>query len=285
MKFAYIDESGDSSQGDVFTMAGILIDAHKLRKWTADFDEKFRVMNSRHRKSSQDFKTKKFINGADGWGEVDPTERKVFLTEIVDMVICCGKVHAFGLSFEKIDAIENNENFPKNQTNYWLASAMYISSVIQKRNQKEHNNKGHTVLIFDDNKRDITKLFEALHVCDEWYDGLYSVPRSVYKKTEWVIGSHERFDQIINTAFSIKSEHSSLVQVADIISYIYRRYLELKNQKENYTGENNYYSKLVAVLDKKREKLGRVQKPRQPCVEFYNHIRHPNWDIEQQARR
>ena len=37
----------------------------------------------------------------------------------------------------------------------------------------------------------------------------------------------DRFDHIINTAFAIKSDHSSMVQVADAISYVYRRHLEL----------------------------------------------------------
>jgi hypothetical protein len=39
MKFAYVDESGDQGQGDVFVMAGPLIDSYLLRKYTATFDE------------------------------------------------------------------------------------------------------------------------------------------------------------------------------------------------------------------------------------------------------
>lgn len=31
MKFAYVDESGDKGQGDVFVMAGLLIDAYPRR--------------------------------------------------------------------------------------------------------------------------------------------------------------------------------------------------------------------------------------------------------------
>jgi Protein of unknown function (DUF3800) len=31
MKFAYVDESGCSDEGDVFVMAGLLIDAYRLR--------------------------------------------------------------------------------------------------------------------------------------------------------------------------------------------------------------------------------------------------------------
>ena len=38
MKFVYVDESGDQGQSDIFVMAGLLIDAYRLRKWTAAFD-------------------------------------------------------------------------------------------------------------------------------------------------------------------------------------------------------------------------------------------------------
>jgi len=50
----------------------------------------------------------------------------------------------------------------------------------------------------------------------------------------------DRFDQIINTAFAIKSHHSSLVQVADAICYVYRRHLELASQAEAWAGEKAY---------------------------------------------
>ena len=40
MKFAYFDESGTLGVegNDVFVMAGLLIDAYRLRKYTAEFD-------------------------------------------------------------------------------------------------------------------------------------------------------------------------------------------------------------------------------------------------------
>jgi len=40
MKFVYIDESGERSQGDVFAMCGLMVDAYKLRKKTDDFDRR-----------------------------------------------------------------------------------------------------------------------------------------------------------------------------------------------------------------------------------------------------
>ena len=39
MKFIYVDESGSRDEGDVFVMCGLMVDAYKLRKKTADFDK------------------------------------------------------------------------------------------------------------------------------------------------------------------------------------------------------------------------------------------------------
>jgi hypothetical protein len=36
MKFIYVDETGSKDEGDLFVMAGVLIDAYRLRKHTTD---------------------------------------------------------------------------------------------------------------------------------------------------------------------------------------------------------------------------------------------------------
>ena len=57
MKFAYIDESGDQDQGDVFVMAGLLIDAYRLRKYTAEFDTALTTFLSNHPSAPKELKT------------------------------------------------------------------------------------------------------------------------------------------------------------------------------------------------------------------------------------
>jgi hypothetical protein len=68
-----------------------------------------------------------------------------------------------------------------------------------------------------------------------------------------------------------------LIQVADSISWVYRRHLELKSQAEAYAGERAYYEGLVAILEPQREKLG--QAPATASVAFYQAARHPDWPI------
>lgn len=279
MKFIYVDESGDRGQGDVFTMCGIMVDAYKLRKKTADFDAKLEALFAKHPGNRDDLKTSRFINGKGAWNQIPGQERKDLLTEICRLSVeNGGKIFGIGLSFAAFDAaIAAGHGHPFGNS-YWLASAMFTSALVQKKMQGVANSKGLTVLIMDDNKAEMPKLSDGLYDCDPWYDGLYQCRGKLRGKSVWRPRKRrDRFDHIINTAFAIKSDHSSLVQVADAISYVYRRHLELKSVAEAYAGEQAYYQGLIDILEPHREKIG--QSPAAHCVVFYRAAQHPEWSL------
>ena len=66
MKFIYVDESGAAGDSDVFVMCGLMVDAYKLRKKTADFDKMLADFLAKHPGSSTELKTSRFINGKGG---------------------------------------------------------------------------------------------------------------------------------------------------------------------------------------------------------------------------
>ena len=139
-------------------------------------------------------------------------------------------------------------------------------------------NKGLTVFVMDHHHQCMPSLSDGLYKSDPWYDGLYKVRKIFRGKKTWQDRTNtNRFDQIVNTAFAIKSEHSTLVQVADVISYIYRRHLELQSSKEAYEGESKLYKSWVSKLEKNREKIGRTA----PCeaLEFYKSVVPEGWDL------
>lgn len=279
MKFIYVDESGGRDQGDVFVMCGLMVDAYKLRKKTADFDAKLEALFAKHPGNRGDLKTSRFINGKGAWNQIDAQERKDFLTDICRLAVANGgKIFGIGLSFNAFDeAVGAGHDQPFGDS-YWIAASMFTSALVQKKMQGVANSKGLTVLIMDDNKKEMPKLSDGLYDCSDWYDGLYQCRGRRYGKSVWLPRSKkDRFDQIINTAFAIKSDHSSLVQVADAISYVYRRHLELKSQAEAYPGEQTYYQGLVDILEPHRGKIG--QSPVAPCVAFYRAAQHPDWPL------
>jgi hypothetical protein len=279
MKFIYVDESGSRDQGDVFVMCGLMVDAYKLRKKTEDFDRLLEAVFANHEGNRSDFKTSRFINGKSGWSAVDATERKAFLRKVCELAVeNGGKVFGCAVSFGAFDAATAVGQGQPFGTNCWLASAMFTACLVQKKMQGVKNSKGLTVVIMDDNKREMPKLSDELYQGNAWFDGLYQTQGKRRGKTVWLDRSKKnRFDHIVNTAFAIKSDHSSMVQVADAISYVYRRHLELQTVAEVWAGEKDYYAELVAVLDPAREALGRC--PDVPCVKFYKAAMHPGWKL------
>jgi hypothetical protein len=166
-------------------------------------------------------KTKAFINGTGGWSKVDATERKVFLSEVCDLACECATIFAIGLSFQGIEnAYGAGHNHPFGKS-YWIGAAMFLAALVQKKMQKVKKNKGLTVFICDDNKKEMANFSDALYRGDAWYDPLYQTSKTRRGGTVWLeIPPKARFNQIVNSAFAIKSHHSSLVQVADAVSYV-----------------------------------------------------------------
>ena len=130
----------------------------------------------------------------------------------------------------------------------------------------------------DDNKHEMPNLSDGLYNADAWFDGLYQVRGRRRGVTIWLPRTaSNRLDQIINTAFSIKSEHSSLIQVVDALSYVYRRKIELQTQAESYVSERAYYDELYSIIEPRREKLG--QCPDCNAVSFYREIIPDGWAL------
>lgn len=278
MKFLYVDESGAEDQGDTFVMCGVMVDAYKLRSRTEAFDRMLREMLEQYPGTRTELKTSRFINGKGAWSRIGPDDRKDFLARVCQLAVeQGGRLFGIGMSFSAYtSAIARYPTNPVGK-NHWLAAAMFTMSIVQKRMQGETRNKGHTVVVMDDNKRHMPALSETIHASNPWFDGLYQVRKTKRGKRIWEgRKSANRFNQIINTPFATKSHHSSFVQVADAIAYVYRRKLELASEKEAWPGERRYYEELVGVLDRKRGKIGHCPKG-ETCVRFYQEARHREW--------
>jgi len=280
MKFIYVDESGEQDHSDYFVMAGLMVDAYKLRKKTADFDALVKEFLGKHPSHPEEIKTSLLINGKGGWSKVCPDERKKFLTDVCDLAIGNGgKIYGIAIHLPTFDKVVNKDkNGRPFSGNKWLASAMFICSLVQKKMENVKGKKGLTVFVMDHNHQHMPLLSDGLYKSDPWYDGLYQIRKTIRGKAQWLGRTSEnRFDQIINTAFAIKSEHSTLVQVADVISYVYRRYFELQDPKEAYDGEAQLYKTWFSKLENSREHLGQTA----PCgaLEFYQAIVPKGWKL------
>lgn len=228
----------------------------------------------------KELKTSAFINGSGKWSQVPAGDRKKFLRDVCTLATDCSSIYGIGISF--IRFTQHATDALPCKRSYFQAAAMFTAGIIQKKMQKEAKNKGLTVLVFDDHAH-MPSVSDALYRAEPWYDPIYQYQVTKRGRKIWSpLKKEDRFNQIINTAFSTNSEHSSLVQVADAVAYVYRRHLELlSGDVEKWTddgGEKAYYAALVNKLDTSREKLGRTPSGT-PCINFYESILHPNWQL------
>jgi len=279
MKFLYVDESGEQSHTDYFVMAGVMVDAVKLRKRTEDLDKLWDDLFAQHPASPKEIKTTRMINGKGDWSKVDPDIRKKFVSEVIALATeNGGKVFALPIDFNKHNNELDHDSFgPPYPKDKWTYAAMFLSSLVQKKMQKVKGKKGLTVVIVDNNKKGMPSLTQGLHECPDWFDGLYTLPKTRKTKGWTSRKDADRFDHIVNNAFAIVSEHSTFVQVADVISYVYRRHFEIAAQGEAYMGEKDLYDGWIATLEGSRQKLGRTQ----PCdaLNYYNAIVPDGWTL------
>jgi hypothetical protein len=258
-------------------MVGLLVDAYRLRRITSDFDQLLRNFLAQHPGHPNELKTKNLINGQGGWNNVQAEARKGFLRSVCELAARDGRLFVSAISFDRFNANLPEGPHPTRRS-YWHAGGMYVAGLVQKKHQDEKANKGLTVLVMDDNKMGMANLSDSIYAPDPWFDCLYQRRKLKKGKVTWVVrNAANRLDHIVNTAFAIKSTHSSLVQVSDALSYVFRRHLELKTEDEAYAGEAAYYLGLANVLNPRREKLG--QGPEGDARDFYRAIAPDDWDL------
>jgi len=235
----YVDESGfngrkyDKNQ-PVQTMVGIFPNLYHFHKSDNEFKKVFEIINEKI--PIKEIKVTEIYRGRGAW------KKKKIKPEVRDRVI---EYYLKWLSSRNhkviVTAIDNRLFFKyKKEEKYkeyykripfpWLLSSLHISLVIQKLNRKIKNNKGKTLLVFDEEDTFESELAELIYNPPEFIDEFVSFDERSEKY---------RLNQIIDSAYFVKSHHSSMAQVADVLSFLFRLRLELNyyGAQESYEGE------------------------------------------------
>jgi hypothetical protein len=250
MFLCYVDESGfngkklDKKQL-IQVMVGILVNLYNFHKTDNEFKEIFKIIQGKIK--INEIKGSEIYRGRNKWKGIKPSVRDKIIGLYIQWLN--HRKHKIILSIvdnKKFFDIKNQNSRFKDYFNKlpypWLLSAFHISLVIQKNNRKIKNNKGRTLLIFDEEdsfENELQKLiFNPPPFSDEF------VPFD--KKKE-----KYRLNQIIDTAYFVKSHYSSLAQAADIVSFLFRLYFELTNKyrKEAYKGEKDKIYKWIQSIN------------------------------------
>jgi len=181
-------------------MVGVFADAIRLHRTREEFGNIFDEVQGFFTDSLKEIKGAKMLSGRDRWRKIDPENRERIAEKFCGWLK--GRKHHIALSAvdRKKNRLLQHSLLPDFCGDPWLMAATHIALQIQKVNQSLRNNKGVTFLMFDENKAKANTLAELLWDPSAWTDDYYG------KKKK-----QEGLDQLIDSAFTVKSHHAGLI--------------------------------------------------------------------------
>ena len=239
MKVCYVDESGNNTRDPCLVMVGVVVDTARLNRTREEFAGVFDIVQGLFEESLKELKGAKMVFGKDRWRRIDPKIRKVLAQFFCDWI--GRRKHRLAVSAIDRAKLKTTgcDAFPALADNPWLAASLHIALQIQKSHQSAKANKGQTFLFVDENKQYADALAELLYEPPDWTDTYYARGKK-----------QQKLDQLIDSAFAVKSHHAGLVQVADLYALLIRRYAELHDygSAELWDGERALMERYVGTL-------------------------------------
>lgn len=238
MKFCYLDETG-TGQDTVIVIVGIIIDIQRMSRTKQEWHTLFESLTALAKKSISEIHATNLMNGNDAWRNVSSADRDNVVSTILDWLI----ERKHHLTFSAIDRSRfkvSSDIRQQNLKDEWNAAAFHLMLSIQRAYQKNEKNKGNTLFIFDKGKES-PHLHNLVQNPPEWSDTYYDRDKK-----------QERLDQIIDVPFFADSRHIPLIQIADLIGYILRRWADLNDygQPEKYAGERAKFEIWISKIQK-----------------------------------
>ncbi|MGH9536113.1 MAG: DUF3800 domain-containing protein [Terriglobales bacterium] len=238
MKVCYADESGTHAGADCLVMVGIIADLHRVGPTRREFSLILGDLNSLYPGGLRELKGQKLLAGSDGWRQLDPTLRKAIAQ------LLCGWVsdRKHTLALAAVDkAAHKKAGAPIPEVNDpWVAAALHLTLQVQRAHGRLKGGKGATMFVLDEG-RDVAALNSVLWEPTDW-------PCSYYGGQ----AGRGSLGQLFDVAFTVKSGHAGLVQVADLYAAVFRRYAELESGgEEDFKGEGHLFRGYVGQLKKR----------------------------------
>lgn len=149
MKFCYLDESGMGNE-PILVLAGIVVDSTRMHITKAAWTDFLGRLSKAARRRVSEFHSRDFYNGNGPWRGIDGAMRARIIEAIIMWV---GnrkhKITFSAVNKERFETIRKTDKRLKNLNTPWCTAAMHAILSLQKDHMRLSKNKGHTVLIFD----------------------------------------------------------------------------------------------------------------------------------------
>ena len=177
MKFCYLDESGTGEE-PYAVMVGIIVDSYRMRitkrEWTGLLEALSEILS----KQISEIHTADFYAGNGVWRKLDGSLRARIISAIFNWL----KERNHKIVYSSVDKAKFKADFSKEpQANeigtMWRFMALHICLALQKCHQVIRENKGHTVIIFDNQKSEAQEFINLIRNPPEWSDTYYQRSR------------------------------------------------------------------------------------------------------------
>ena len=217
MKFCYVDESGLGDE-PILTMAGVIVDGHRMHVTKALWDEFLARLSEVCGRPIHEFHARDFYSGNGPWRAIGGLTRARVITAILDWVDRRRhKVTFTAIQKVRFDAARGTNHHVRDCDSLWRLAALHTVLAIQRAHQGIAKQKGHTLFVFDREPAEEPALSQLVRHPPGWTDDYYSRRPA-----------QPQLDQIIDVPYFADSRPVLLIQVADLIAYLLRRYAEIQ---------------------------------------------------------
>ena len=197
-------------------MVGVVVDSLRMHKTKEMWDEFLGMLSDVCKRRITEFHTCDFYAGNGLWRGIDGPKR----AHIISAILKWWGRRKHHLIFSAVNKevykqLMAENNLPEGCNSCWRTAAIHLTLSIQKSHQSIPDNKGHALLLFDRKVEEENHLSEFIFRPPGWTDEYYE--RS---KNDSVL------NQIIDIPYFGDSKQVLLIQVADVIAFILRRYAE-----------------------------------------------------------
>jgi len=217
MKFCYLDESGTGNE-PFAVMVGIIVDAQRMHVTKAHWHDLLTTLSNIVERDVKEIHTRDFYPGNSPWRGLSGEIRARIIAAIFNWL----RDRRHKIVYSSVNKEEFFRDFAGEQWaveigTLWRFMALHICLSIQRHHQSFERNKGHTVLVFDNEEREASRFIELIRNPPAWTDTYYGRAQR-----------QNRLNQIIDVPYFGDSQHVGLIQVADFVSFFLRRHIEIQ---------------------------------------------------------
>lgn len=237
MKFCYVDETGSDGRSPIFCQVGLIVDSVREGKTHGFLSKSLNTFAEQTGKKPQEIKGSDLYQGKNKFHKVDGELR----IQIFESMCEFARTRKHKIALTVVNNNTAKEDLIADSIDCWTAGALNILLQVKKSLEGVKGNKGRTVFVFDEYKRN-EKFLELVKASPDWISCKEKPPES-----------STIFDSVVDVPFFANSQHVELLQVVDVLAFMFRRYFELSDfqDEEKFDDEKKDLEKLVKTVSKR----------------------------------